>query len=781
MSVTLPAWSQDAAPAEAAPAAPQPVREPPTTQDTDPGGVGDTARDATNADGPPVSPAPVVPSEDPTVPSEAAVSPQESPDQLISPLGDAYQPLGPQLFPLYEHYLRKADNTTVRNLLYVYRTTHRPPPNASHSVLLAPLFYFREDERPRSRRLYLFPLLHFSGQDETSSFSYTIPFYFDDQDQDSGYQYLFPFWLQTTSEGRQLTRDHVLYPLFRLTHDLRYSEESLTSSRLGLPKILELWESRSGESGTDRTALNFFNWSDETRSGIALYRSSWTDVGSNPRGSTYLFPLYWHQSDLDGGFLAVLPLYLQGSRGGRHFLWQFPLFGYSIEDGNADIDAIPLMPRVRPAPPPTAGFRLSNLIPPSIFTYSTGPDRFGLYLRPLFHYYEDSSTFSVAVRPFYSYARDENTVVWGSLFGLYRRTYTERTGKQTLTFLFPLVHHDVEPDGTRGDRWYFPYYETFNEERRWRFVLPLLYLERQSLSGGEVNTFWRYGLPTYFAWGAPDDHFGLGFPLYWESRSGKSGWRTFFPLYWDFYTATERSWFLLPLFVHRGFPSLKQDSLVWPFFVLERFYDMSGERRGTGVDLMWPFTRVEVRNDGYHYRLLPLFSISKRGPYHGLLLTPFYYRQETPRGTHSYFIPFYGRTETDRTVTDYYAAGAVIASTEKNENDETTRTKLDLLWSLISREKDYALGGTHTHVLPLLYWNTETPSTDRTIAGPLYYSHRIIEDEEEHYLKLFLGNLFVSKVTFGPPSDIRRPAPPAGKAPATIHNRIMSAAVRPAP
>ena len=169
MSVTLPAWSQEttpapesetapaeAAPAAADPAAPQPAGEPPTTQDTDPSGVGDTAP---NAEEPPVSPSPdAVPAEVPP-----ADSPDESPDQLTSPPVDAYQWIGPQLFPLYEHYRRTADNTTVRNLLYIYRSTYRPPPDESRSVLLAPLFYFRKDERSRSRRLYLFPLLHFSA------------------------------------------------------------------------------------------------------------------------------------------------------------------------------------------------------------------------------------------------------------------------------------------------------------------------------------------------------------------------------------------------------------------------------------------------------------------------------------------------------------------------------------------------------------------------------------------------------------------------------------------
>src|SRR5687768_4401523 len=84
---------------------------------------------AAQEDNPPVTP-----------PPEGAVA--GSPPQ-----GDAYRPLGPELFPFYQHYLRTADNTTVRNILYLY--TSQESPDGTWSTLLAPIFYRSHTASPQ--------------------------------------------------------------------------------------------------------------------------------------------------------------------------------------------------------------------------------------------------------------------------------------------------------------------------------------------------------------------------------------------------------------------------------------------------------------------------------------------------------------------------------------------------------------------------------------------------------------------------------------------------------
>src|SRR5262245_27573625 len=70
----------------------------------------------------------------------------EAPEPKSSAQGDVYKPLGPSIFPLYQHYLRTSDNTTVRNLLYLYTTADNP--NGSWARLLVPFFYREHQTAP---------------------------------------------------------------------------------------------------------------------------------------------------------------------------------------------------------------------------------------------------------------------------------------------------------------------------------------------------------------------------------------------------------------------------------------------------------------------------------------------------------------------------------------------------------------------------------------------------------------------------------------------------------
>ena len=658
-------------------------------------------------------------------PEDGAAPSTERPPQPV-PTGDSYRPIGPQLFPLYEHYLRTGEQTEVKNVLYLFRTTKSP---RSSSTLFAPFYYTEHGTSRPSDRFYLFPLLYFSGKSEEESFRLAFPFYFDSQGRDEGFRFLAPAWLQTTSEGRQLTYDHVMWPFFRLTRDFRSREQSVVSSRFGLPWILDLWESRVTESRTELTGLNFFNWDDEAKSGLPMYRHSWSQDETRVRGRTYLFPFYWHRDDLDGSHLALIPLFLHTTGG-----------------GGTDLFLIPLLSRVGGGP--GLEKRLNVLFP--LFSYRSAAEAHAYDVTwPLFHYSDSPDQRSVAARPIFSYRRSNQEAPWYSLLGLYHQQYVPRTDKTVYATLFPLYYHNVEPDGSKGDRWYFPYYETYDSDSRWRFVLPGAHVEYQSLAGGEVDWFFRYGMPTYFSWGNPENYFGFGFPLYWESHKERRGWRVLAPLYYDFYAATSRGIYVVPLFTKRTFPSRTQVSTLWPLYVYERFYNLEREVRGSSHALLWPLTEIENRDDGYHYRFLPLGWISREGEERDMLLTPFYYQQWGPSGVHRYFIPFYGRYHSERQTKSYYALGSAMTSEERDLDGDTVRERTDLLWTLASFEKDYALNGEHTRVLPF-YWDTKSPPVDRKVIAPLYYSHRILEQEKEHFLSLFLGNIFFSKVVEGP-------------------------------
>jgi hypothetical protein len=621
--------------------------------------------------------------------------------------GDIHRPLGPPLFPFYQHYLRTADQTTVRNILYLYASTDNP--NGSWSRLLVPFFYREHSEAPPRDLLYLFPLLFFHKESPEESFNFSIPFYFERGTPEGFTRFLVPFWYQT--ETPEQIRHHVLFPLFRYTEERENPESPVTRTRFGLWRLLEFWESRTDKDSRDRTALNFFNWSQETQAGLPVYRSSWQGEGDAAQGKTHLFPFYWH-----------------GEEGSSRHLWVVPFFGRVESQGRSDL-YLPLL--------------LS-----SIGGGGAGEKSLNI-LFPLFHYAESPKTYSVTSFPFFDYSRDETGSSTGVLVLLYRTRWTSASGKRTHSILFPLSNFDVEPDGSAGDRWFFPYIETFDSKSLWRFVLPLYY-ERQSLSGGETDSFFRLCLPLAFSIGSPQDYFTMGLPLFWASRDGPRGWETFFPIYWQFTSASSQRIHVLPFVSYRSFPSRTQIFIGGPLYFHERFYGLDGKLTGTGHNLLWPFLRAESRDDGYHYRFLPFFSVSRSGDTRARLITPLFFEQTGPQGTHRYFIPVYGHYDDGKIERDYYAAGTYIRTRQKDMAGQPIRERSDVLFSLASWENDIATGGTHRHVLPAGYWETRTPAVDRTVVGPFYYSHRIREGEEESRLSLIAGHLFLSKSKEGP-------------------------------
>ncbi len=640
-------------------------------------------------------------------------APAEIPPSV--PRDDAYRPLGPELFPLYQHYLQTADQTEVRNVLYLYASSDNP--NGTWSRLLVPLFLRAAAKEPRESRLYLFPLLFFHKSSELESYNFSLPLFYDYRTPDESFQLLLPAWLRTKSD--MITRNHVLFPLYRHTQDDGTAETPVTSSRAGLWKILDVWESRSEPGVTDYRALNLLNWREETKSGLALLFSySWIQGEDSSDGQTYLFPFYWH-----------------GRTGSTEYRWIVPFYGYSRSPGESDHFLLPLLSRFGGD--------------------SQNESRLDL-LFPLFHYAAGPKDFSVASFPLFGYSSSQSESSWNVLFWPYRTSHIFATGKRTHSFFFPLSNFDVEPDESAGSRWFFPYIETFNEKRLWRFGVPLYY-EYQTLAGGSTDWFFRTGLPLFWSWGYPDDYFSMGFPLYWASRNGPRGWQLFLPLFLSTYSASSLGVHVFPLVSYRSLPSRKQLFILGPTYFHESFHGLEGEPTGSGNHVLWPFFGVENRKDGYLYRFLPFFWTSRDGDATDLLATPFYYQSSGPDGTHRYFMPFYGRYRTSKLTRDYYAAASYIRTTEKTESGTLARERDDILWSLLSFEQEHTVGASHQHILPLGYWNTRTQAEDYTVAGPLYYAHRIVDGDEEHYLNLVLGNLFFSKLIEGTPPEAPQP------------------------
>src|SRR5262249_11885345 len=149
---------------------------------------------------------------------------------------------------------------------------------------------------------------------------------------------------------------------------------------------------------------------------------------------------------------------------------------------------------------------------------------------------------------------------------------------------------------------------------------------------------------------------------------------------------------------------------------------------GTGNHFLWPLLGMENRTDGYLYRFFPFFMISRTGETTELLVTPLYYQENSPRGTERFFLPFYGRYESDTVRKDFYAAATYIHTREKEPGGETVRERDDYLWGLGASEKDTRVKASHSHLLPI-YWSTKTSPVDRSILGPFYYSHRIVDGD----------------------------------------------------
>ncbi len=645
----------------------------------------------------------------------------ERPDDPGQP--ESYRLLGPPLFPFYDHYIRTSDQTEVLNVLYLYQSTRNPRGDASN--LLFPFYYWARQKTPPDSRLYLFPLLFFHRSGAEASFNFLLPLLYDYRGQKTSLQAVAPIWFRIHDREKVATSHHVLFPLSRFRTERDVPAMPVSAFRLGIYRGLELFQTYRQRGGESRTsALTLLELGDEAQSRIALFHSeSKPTAGGGVESRTHLFPLLWTGRNPESRHLHVVPLFFSaGGAEGRFFMT--PLFGKVDSPQGQDIYLPPLLSRIGHG---ADGEVRRDLLWP-LYHRSYGPGHSSFYSIPLFSY---------------SWTPAERR--WSLLLFLYANEYYRESGKTAHSFLWPLGRLDVEPDGVTGHRRFLPFYfDTFNDARRIR-ATPLFF-NYQRRSGTDVTWSFTFALPDYFGWGAPDDYFGFGFPLFWRTRAGRSGWDLFIPVYFSFHGPASWGTHVLPLVSYNSFPSQKQLFLLGPTFIHRRFKGFGGKHEGSGTSLLWPLIHFERRIDKYHYRLLPLFWTSRDGDERDLLLLPLWYRQWGGDRSQNYFFPAYGRYESDRLRREFYGLGTVIRSQEMDDEGEVFLDRTDILWSLLSFQENLATHETHQHFYPLGFWRTRSVPVDRTIVGPLLYSHRIDGTEDRTYhLNLTGGNLWVSR------------------------------------
>lgn len=622
------------------------------------------------------------------------------------------EPLGPSLFPFYDHYLRRSDQTEVLNVLYLYRSVTRP--EGDHSTFLLPFYYHQHQEVPRDHRLHLFPLLYFSRDAEDVRYNLS-PIFSYYGTSESEHRLLFPFWYNRHDRVEQTSEHHLLFPLSSWQYPVSEEGSGESTFRLGLWRTLELAQGAFTPEESRVNVLSVFDLYGDARTPLALFRHRSTPEATH----THFFPLYWSGGTERSAYTMLFPLYGHSRLGTQSDHW-FPLFLSRF--GSRD-----------------EHHSRQDILFPLISSRQT-PETFHLRFSPLFEIDRNPERHSWGLL----------NLILGNV--LYQNDHDLESGKTAHSFLAPLGRIDIEPDAPEGHVRFLPFYwDSFDADSR--FIYGTTFLNWQERSGDKMEWEFLYGMPTYFHWGSPESYFGFGFPLYWESYRRPHGWKFLFPLYFSFSTRASHGIHLLPLFSYNNYPSEVQLALLGPLFIQQLFYDHEGNNEGFATSLAWPFFQVRHRTRGYHYRLLPLGWVGKQDEERDFLLFPLWYRQWGGDRSQNYFFPIYGRYDSPRLKREFYGLGTYFHTEELDSDGEVFRRSRDFLWPLVSFQDNEKTGESHQRILPLGYWNTESPPVDRRVAGPFYYGHRVDSEDRRRELDLFLGNLYFSH-------EVKRPREP---------------------
>jgi len=282
--------------------------------------------------------------------------------------------------------------------------------------------------------------------------------------------------------------------------------------------------------------------------------------------------------------------------------------------------------------------------------------------------------------------------------------------------------------------------------------LPFFYSHEE-----EENWFQMF-FPFYFSRGRPDDHWTVGFPLYWQAHEQETpedsgeGWSVLLPFYWHLYSPTDVDRFIIPFYGYRSFPGEQQHSILGPLYVYQRYENVEGEQIGSAHNIAWPLITVGHREEAFDYRLLPFFWVARADDSADTLITPFYYSGHDTGGSLSYVFPFYARSESIGVRDDHYGMGLYTRGRAVDDEGTLLRSRDHVLWGLGAWENDVRAGTKHSRFLPVGYFSTETPNASRALFGPFYYSHSETDESDNRWsLDLLLGNLWVSSVVEGPP------------------------------
>ena len=292
----------------------------------------------------------------------------------------------------------------------------------------------------------------------------------------------------------------------------------------------------------------------------------------------------------------------------------------------------------------------------------------------------------------------------------------------------------------------------------WALYINPFYLAKRR---GAAWSGW--GIPflvPYFTKGDARGYGTVALPFYYAAHENVpgsetgAGYRILFPFYWDSYSVSGREMWIPPFWADRTLPGARQRWVLPPLYAYSEYRNLEGEADGSSHDVLWPLIKIDRRSDSYDYRFLP-FGWSTEDPNgHSLLLTPFYYEGSRPGETFYYLFPFHARSRKADSADDYWALGLYHQGTDFDAEGETLRWRYDLLWNLISWQKNETSGAEHEHVLPLGYWHTSTADDVMTVGGPFYFTRRWLDDDQNrHELDFVLGNLWVSSEVHGPPTQ----------------------------
>lgn len=589
------------------------------------------------------------------------------------------------LFSLY--YSRSGPNEGYLHVLPLFWNSYtRDPPTRSLGVV--PFYFLRKG--PWYRDDVVFPLLWYHRSLDSRHFFLLNLF---------GYR-------ETSGE----TQYHAVAPLFRT---VRERERDAFRVRVGVPYLLELFEARRTGRHRSAAALNLFNFHEEARCGLPLFRTDWRTDGT--KGSTHLFPLFWH-----------------GRSDGTGWTWLLPLYGH-VAEGGGRLHVILPAGAWWTAEPEGHGGSWNVL-----FGLLGQAGRDGFSETRLLPFYWRRDGMEEGLRyffPFYGEVRRGSSVRRDFLTIAYRRSRDPDAQEAIDDILYPLISFQRSPE--RIHRRILPFYIENREDPVAQVCILPFYYGRTRTVGGKVAAREQFIFPSWYRRWSADRKRSVGFPLWWSGEVGDTAYQVAFPLYWNLRRGEERQFHVLPLYSEISRPDRTRRYVLGPVYV------ESLGATDTARHLLWPLFSHETSPERQHHRAAPVYWHTREGDTSWTVVFPFLYRYHDPERSELYFPPVYGDYRRGGRERKFFLGASYIRSRDRSSGQEVVRARDDILWGLAGSLRDHEKGIRHHRFLPL-WWYTRSPEVDRTVAFPLYYHHEARE-EKRRSLSLLLGNLYLDR------------------------------------